>query len=220
MKKLLYFLFIILLSSCINTNKNKDYTAVFEICRMELSRSPWASTYVLFVKGYLWNYNKDSIWVIPFDKRGEAYLDIKPSYIIGSINGKKIEFDKMGAIGKLDSGECFQVFLFKTIKEKEIPSDYLIDHAQDLKFTYTPIKDSTIFFKDRLDYYNLQKYSWKKSEGSYNGFPDYDSIFMNYIPYKDSSDMHFVNKMVFRYKHFPMNIKIIEDGRNALSLIL
>ena len=58
---------------------------------------------------------------------------------------------------------------FKTIKEKEIPSDYLIDHAQDLKFTYTPIKDSTIFFKDRLDYYNLQKYSWKKSEGSYNG---------------------------------------------------
>ena len=43
---------------------------------------------------------------------------------------------------------------------------------------------------------------------------------MNYIPYKDSSDMHFVNKMVFRYKHFPMNIKIIEDGRNALSLIL
>ena len=115
MKKLLYFLFIILLSSCINTNKKKDYTAVFEICRMDLSGSPWDSTYVLFVKGYIWNYNKDSIWVIPFDKRGESYMDFKPSYIIGSINGKKIEFDKMGAVGKLDSGECFQVFLFKTI---------------------------------------------------------------------------------------------------------
>lgn len=221
MKKLVYiFFFFILFSSCLNYNK--DYTATLEIKRMALSRSPWDSTYVFFIEGYIWNHSKDSIWVIPFDKHWKVnyYHYRLPSYIVGSINGQNIEFKKVGGSGKLDSGDCFHVFLYKEIKEKQIPSKYLIDHVQDLRFSYVPTKDSTAFIKDRLEFYNYMV-NWMKEEPSLRDhIPNYNSYFEDFKLYKDSSEMHFVNKMNFYYRSKPMRIEELINGRDITSLFL
>lgn len=221
MKNLFYLtVLFILFTGCVDSNK--DYTAVLQIRRMELSRSPEDSTYVFFVEGYIWNYSTDSIWVIPFDNKWEGNHDYLPSYIVGSINGKEIDFNKIEAVGKLDSGEAFPVYLYKRIKEKEIPSNYLIDHVRELKFSYRPVKDSTIFLKDRLECYNKMK-DWMEKDPDPNMkklIPDYNSYINDYRPYKDSAEMHFVNKMNFFYATKNIRIKVIEDGRDASSLFL
>lgn len=219
MKNLLYLsIFVILLSSCINGNR--DYTATLEIRRMALSRSPWDSTYVFFVDGYIWNHTGDSIWVIPFDKRWKGEFGYFPSYIVASICGQNIEFNKIGAVGKLNNGECFHAYLYKKIKEKQIPSQYLLDHVQELKFSYIPVIDSTEFIKDRLAFYNYM-ISWMLKDPRFkDDLPDYNSYISDFRLYKDSADMHFVNKMKFMPIPKKMRIKLLQDGRDASSLFL
>lgn len=221
MKYLLYLsLSLLLLSSCINDNTGNDYTAVLEIKKMALSRSPWDSTYVFFIDGYIHNYSKDSIWVIPFEKGWEGVFEFLPSYIVGSIKGNNIEFNKIGAIGKLNSGECFRIHLYKRIEEKELPSKYLIDHIHELKFSYVPVKDSTIFIKRCIDLYKYTKNWMKKYPDTKDIIPDSNAFLDDYKPYKDSTEMHFVNKMKFLPIPKNMRIELLQDGRDASSLFL
>lgn len=217
--KLFYILVsFVLFISCSN-KENKEYAVKFTIS--EIKYSKWGKgenpPYYLFVEGTIKNISHDSVYVLPYNQYKKS-LDKYYSYIYVAMAGKHICLNKIDEIGYLQPNEKMTIHLYSYMDSNVVNLEYLKKNITKLFFSYDPDMDSTIYYKEREEYLKLFIKNMKRHTPNYN--EDIPNYMKRYRIPKDSADMHFVNKIIFRRTKESMHLKELPYGMDETSRIM